>query len=108
MSMNKEDILALSRKENRDGDERQERLKLRSFAISAAVGALLCMILVLLEDVVFDRSAAPIWIIYSGMMFCKYIQDAVKLKDHLDTAVSVICGLWFTVQIVQYILENVG
>ena len=106
--MNKDDILKLSRKENRNGDERQERIQLRSYAVSAAVGALLCLILIIVEKQVFDRSTAVIWIIYSGMMFTKYILDAVRLKDRSDAFASVIWGLFLAVKSIAYILDNVG
>ena len=61
--MNKEDILKMSREENQNGDEREQKLKLRSYAISAAIGGLICMVLVIVERIIFDRSTTPIWII---------------------------------------------
>lgn len=106
--MNKDDILKKSREENQNGDEREEKIKLRSYATSAAIGALLCMIFVFIENIIFDRDAPLIWIIYCGIMFSKYIIDAVKLKKKSDIVLSIVWGLCFVIDIVVYILNNVG
>ena len=106
--MNKDEILKMSREENQNGDEREEKIKLRSYATSAAIGALLCMIFVFVEEIVFDRNAILIWIIYFGMMFSKGILDAIKLKKKFDIVLSILWGLCFIINIVIYILDNVG
>ena len=106
--MNKDDILQKSREENKNGDEREEKIKLRSYAISAAIGALLSMIFVFIENVILDRNTTLIWIIYCGMMFSKNILDAIKLKKKSDIVLSVLWGLCFVIYIVIYILNNIG
>ena len=106
--MNKDEILKMSREENQNGDEREEKIKLRTYATSAAIGALLCMIFVFIEEIVFDRNAILIWIIYFGMMFSKGILDAIKLKKKCDIVLSILWGLCFVINIVIYILDNVG
>lgn len=106
--MNKDDILKKSREENQNGDEREEKIRLRSYATSATIGALICMVFVILEGYVFDRSTTLIWIIYSGMMFSKNILDAVKLKKRMDIVLSVLWGIICVIDMVLYILDNVG
>ncbi len=106
--MNKEDILAKSRNENKNGDEREERIQLRSYAISQCIGGLICMLFVFVENWVFDRSAAMIWTIYSGMMFSKSILDAIKLKRRMDIALSIIWGLVLVLNAILYIMDNIG
>ena len=105
--MDKYDILRMSREENRNGDEREEKLQLRSYATSAAVGAFLCMIYVIVEELIFDRSAEPIWGIYSGMMFTKYLLDSIKLKKKSDIILSVVWGFCCLLNVANYILDNV-
>ena len=106
--MKREEILKMSREENQNGDEREQKIKLRSYAISAAVGALLCMVFVFVEEVLFDRDAVLIWAIYSGMMFTKVLLDSIKLRKRFDIALSVIWGLYFLIDIVIYILDIIG
>jgi hypothetical protein len=106
--MNKDDILKMSRKENKNGDEREEKIKLRSYAISAAIGALICMVLVFLEGYIFDRSTTVIWIIYCGIMLSKSILDAIQLKKRPEIAFSILWGFCFISNTVFYILDNIG
>ena len=109
--MNKDDILKKSREENQNGDEREKEIKLRSYATSAAIGALLCMVFVFVENIIFDRNSTLIWIIYCGMMFSKCVLDAIKLKKKSDIVLSILWGLCFIIfiiDIVIYILDNIG
>ena len=106
--MNKDDILKKCREENKNGDEREKEIKLRSYATSAAIGALLCMVFVFVENIIFDRSTTLIWIIYFGMMFSKSVLDSIKLKKKSDIVLSILWGLCFVIDIVIYILDNIG
>ncbi len=105
--MNKEDILAKSRNENKNGDERESDIRLRSYATSASVGALICGLFVVSESY-FDRSTSMIWTIYSGMMLSKSIIDAFMLKKRMDIGLSVMWGIVFVLHLVLYILDNIG
>ena len=106
--MNKADILKMSREENQNGDEREGKIKLHSYATSAAVGALICMVFILIEGLLFDRSTTVIWTIYCGMMFVKHMLDAIKLKKKKDIVFTVVWGLCCTVNLAAYIVENIG
>ena len=48
--MTKEEILAKSRKENKSGDEREQRVIAQGGSIAKAVGLALCMLIVFLTD----------------------------------------------------------
>ncbi len=106
--MNKEDILKLSRIENKNGDEREQKVKLRSYATSAFIGLFLCIIASFIEDIIFDRSAALLWIIYYGMQFSKSMFEAVKLKNKMDAVLSVVFGLGLVIESIHYVLDNIG
>ena len=103
--MNKEDILKRSREENANGDEREEKIKLRSYSISAIFGAFLCAIFSFIEKTVFDRDATLLLTICFGMAFCDSLFNAVKLKKVRNIIHCVIWGLCFGACIVRYILN---
>lgn len=105
--MNKDDILKKSREENKKGDEREEKIKLRSYATSAAIGALICMVFVILEEFAFNRSTTHIWIIYSGMMYSKHLLDAIKLKKKDDILLAVLWGASCLINCIIYVIDNV-
>lgn len=106
--MNKEDILKLSRIENKNGDEREQKVRLRSYATSAFIGLFLCIIASFIEDIIFDRSAALLWIIYYGMQFSKSMFETVKLKNKMDAVLSVVFGLGLVIESIHYVLDNIG
>lgn len=105
--MNKDDILAKSRQENKSGDERESKIKLRSDAISASIGAALCMIVGMIEMFVFDRKMTPMWIIYSGIYFSKKLMDAIKLKKRSVIIAAVFWGLLLACWVVLYVSDIV-
>ncbi len=105
--MNKDEILKKSREENQNGDEREEKIRLRSYATSTVIGALISMVFVILEGFVFDRSITHICIIYCGMMFSKHLIDAIKLKKKEDVLFSILWGVVFLIHSVLYVIDNV-
>ncbi|MBQ1977881.1 MAG: hypothetical protein II225_03955 [Ruminococcus sp.] len=106
--MNKEDVLQNNCEEDLGSDERETKLKLQSYSISTNIGALICLIYIILEEWVFDRDATIAWGIYTGMMFTKSLFDAIKLKKKSDIALAIIWGLCFTAHAVIYIMSNIG
>lgn len=106
--MNKEDILKLSRAENKNGDEREQKVRLRSYATSAFIGLFLCIIASFIEDIIFDRSAALVRIIYYGMQFSHSILNTVKLKNKMDATLSAVWGLGLVIEGINYVLDNIG
>lgn len=106
--MNKEEILAKSREENKNGDEREKKSRMSAAAISAGVGALLCMILVCIEELVFDRNAIPLWIVYYGIQFTSFLVEYIKTKKRSALAVWIILALCLLIETAIYILECMG
>ncbi len=106
--MNKDEILEKSRKENKNGDERDVRNKEKSYSISASVATLLCMIMVMIEEGVFNRSATAIWIIYAGVEFTTSLVGAILSKKKWLIGLSIFMGILLVFMVVLYILENSG
>lgn len=67
--MNKEDILARSKQENKNGDEKYLHNHRLSFAVGGSMAMLLAIVLSYTEKEVFGRSSTALWIVYSGTGF---------------------------------------
>ncbi len=107
--MNKEEILQRSRSENKQkGDERERKIRESSFKVCFLVGGILCIVLGAIENVVFGRSHATLWMIYHGMMFSKFLLDAIKIKGKTEIFGSIVFGIGFISYLGIYILENIG
>ena len=106
--MNKEEILEKSRNDNKSGDEREKKMRLTSLAIGSVAAVILCIILSIVEEFVFDRSSTVLWVISFGMLFFTHLTQAIKLKQKIHIFNTVVWGLWFLLKVVMYITENIG
>ena len=109
--MTKEEILALSRKENSDGDEREKHIILRSHSISTLTGFCLCFLVNALT-LFFDgpRIIFPVsWLILWGMLAsAMWIQSKGKTDRSkltvaiLFTVIALLHGISFLVQLINW------
>ena len=106
--MNREEILAKSRAENRNGDEHEKGIREHAQAVSAAVGGLICMLTVASENLLFDRSTTVIWLIYTGMMFAQSLTEATRARTRRYIGFSVIFGILFVLFVALYLAEGFG
>lgn len=104
--MNKEEMTVTNCEET-PCEKTEKTFAFSSYAFSAAIGALLCVLFVILEEFIFDRSATPIWIIYFGIMFSQSILDAIRKKAKIDILLSVLWGLALASDIAAYIVTNI-
>ena len=105
--MNRDDILAKSRKENSGGDEREAHVRMRAGNISYAVGGVLCVLIsfvvtVFLEGL--DLVSYVCWLIYCGMGATEYWIRAVQLKTKWEIIGAIISSLLF----IGYLLLTLG
>lgn len=103
--MDREKILETSRKENKQGDERDFEMRNKSYAISASVGLLLCMVIALVESIVFERTAASVWTIYLGMEFVAPLVGYITTKKKFLLFLSIFMGICFVLMAGTYIRE---
>lgn len=106
--MNKNEILEKSRAENKNGDEMEKKVRMKASAISATVGMSLCMILVIIEELVFDRSATALWIIYTGVQFTSSLLEYINTKKRTSLAFGILFGILVLLNIVVYIFKCIG
>ena len=106
--MNKDEILAKSRNENKNGDERDLKNREKSYSISAGVATLVCIIMATIEEMLFQRSAAGIWVIYAAIEFTTALSGAILSKKKWLVGLSVFMGIVLVAMVYFYIRENLG
>ena len=102
--MTKEEILARSRDENKNSDEREQQITNRARAISGAIGLPLCMLLNLINA--YNNGPAAVnsamWTVACGIYAPGYFISAAQLKRKSDW----ILGIAFTcigiLHLIQY------
>ena len=105
--MNKEQILAISRSENADLDERERNVYMRAGFFSRTVGAILCMILFVVEIVLNKSVNLSVWIIYLGMNLTTSLVQYVRLKRKLFLLSGVIRACLLAAFLVLYVVKAV-
>ncbi len=106
--MNKDEILAKSREENKNGDERELKSRDKSYSISAGIATLVCIVMATVEEVLFDRSALNIWIIYTAIEFTSALSGAILCKKKWLVGLSVLMGVLFVAMVLLYVKENIS
>ncbi len=108
--LTREEILASSRKENKNGDERDQNLYNKSMSIAYSIGILLIVIITLVNTIVLDKITAEMWIVYTGMSTVWPLYFGIKVRKHrpLFLACGIICGIACVFWIVYYVLELCG
>lgn len=106
--MNKNEVLAKSRNENKNGDERDLKNRDKSYAISAGIATPVCIIMATIEELLFQRSATDIWIIYVAIEFALALSGAILSKKKWLVGLSVFMGVVLVALIYFYVRENIG
>ena len=88
--MNKEEILAKSRAENKGSDEREKQVLIKAGQIAFTVGGVMCMLIVLFNSILemvdqggtrFDpKLNTMLWSIYLSMLGSLSLYKYIKLK----------------------------
>lgn len=80
--MNKEEVLSRSRKENKDGDEREMQIMANASKVGMAVGGILSVILAIVSSFSDEANLIGItaWAIYFSMIGSNDIYQYIKTK----------------------------
>lgn len=110
--MNKEEILAKSRRENATQDERELQIFYRAGSIAKAVGGLLCVWISYICTIMFDDLGiitSACWSIYMGMSAVEYWIYAARVKSKrmywVWASLFSIFFLLFTILFVQELIS---
>ena len=91
----REQIFAISRKENKKGDEREVQENLKGMGFAYSVGILICGIVYLVDVLTGRETPFELMMAYTGMTAVWAIYYAVKTSKH--RALFVACGVLSTV-----------
>jgi hypothetical protein len=110
--MNKDEILAKSRKENESGDEMAKQAQLRAASISRAVGFFLCVLGALLDSLLLENGLVGLtcWMVYWGMQAVEgwVLMICTKSKNGWRTAtVKTLLFVLFAVALIVRMLDFV-
>ncbi len=108
--LSREEILAISRKENKNGDERDVQVYRQGMQIACSVAIILVGIITLVRVIMGDNIPTELWIVYMGMMATWTIYYAVKSGKNkvLFICCGVLCSVCFVTFTTLWILGLCG
>lgn len=106
--MNREEILAKSRKENQEGDEYELAAYNQGWQYAAKIGILVCAILFTLETFWGDGNASGYWAVYCAIYGSCHFVVYRKTRKKSCLTFSLIFLLCMTVFLVLYLARLVG
>lgn len=105
--MEKEEILAKSRKENKNKDIAELEVVNRSGRIAAIVGAVLCCVISFLDWHFTKTINCACWAVDFGMLTAMFVAKYVKLKKKHELIVAIVYFLIFAFFCYGYIFNLV-
>ncbi|MBQ8170906.1 MAG: hypothetical protein IJZ95_02825 [Oscillospiraceae bacterium] len=87
--MNKEEILAMSRQENKNQDLYELQISEKSATVGALTGVIICTILFVFEIFVCGNTNFSLWGIMTGINAGVGIYKGIKLRKHSTLAMGI-------------------
>lgn len=105
----REDILAASRNENKNGDEREKQIYKSAIQVAYSIGFILTCVIMLVSSVM-GRLSAELMIVYTGMAGTMGLYCGIKFtkRKPLFLACGAVCILACATFIVYWILQLCG
>lgn len=103
--MEKEDILALSRKENKSRDLPELETAAQAGCMAAHVGAGVCCVVSVLFVWATNALLFSPWIIYFSILGTQYLVRFMKANRKTDLTVAILCFSMFILCFVFFILR---
>lgn len=103
--MNKEEILAKSRKENKNQDIYEYDVLKSAGSIATRIGLILCCLIAVLEVIFTGKVSFGSWFIFFGMLSTLFLVKFIKLHRRHELLVTVfyfaLCIMFFILFIIQ-------
>ncbi len=103
--MNKEDILAASRKENQNTDLAEMELLKYAGNLAGRVGAAVCFLLSVIARLLTGEYILSPWIIYFSIVSAHWLARSIKTRKLSDLAVGLLFLFIFAVLFILFITE---
>lgn len=103
--MKKEDILAASRKENKNQDLYEVEVLLKAGRIAYIAGCCLCMLICILQYIFSKTINWGCWVVNFGILGTVFLVKSVKLKSRHEIILTVVYYLICAFFIVGFVMS---
>ena len=106
--MDKEEILAKSRKENKDRDFVDMEAQAKAYSIAIHVGGFMCGVLAVLHVIFTETLDYGIWTVYFCVLAATMIVKFAKLRKRHELVIGLLYGACCVVFFVFYLRDALG
>ncbi len=103
--MNKEEILELSRQENREQDLYELEVTKKANGVGSIVSVIVCTILYAAEIMLCGNQNFGLWSIIAAFLSSTFLYSGIKTKKNSKTAVGALWAVIFVISIVTAIVD---
>ncbi len=110
VQLSREEILAISRNENKNGDEREKNLYGKGLQIAYSIGVILIGVISLVNSIVVGKTPVELWIVYMGITAVWALYYGIKVGKHrpLYLTCGILCSIVCVLFTVYWILGLCG
>ena len=108
--LSREEILAISREENKNGDERDAQIYKRAMQLAFCIGVIVLGIIGIVSVIVIGETPIELYIVYMAMAAMMGLYCGIKSSKHraLFLAAGIVCTVAFVIMTVLWILKLCG
>ncbi|WP_350453818.1 DUF6442 family protein [Slackia heliotrinireducens] len=106
--MDKEQILEMSRQENRNRDEMEQATFHKAGQRAVAVGGLVCAVIIVLEWLLANRVSLSIWAVYLSMTGTMLLTKYLSLKKPHELVFGIVQLALAAVFLVLHAMQMAG
>lgn len=106
--MNKEEILAKSRKENKNQDIVEYEVLKSAGSIATRIGLLLCCLIAVMEVIFTGKVSFGSWFIFFGMLSTQFLVKFIKLHRRHELLVAVLYLVLCIMFFILFVIQNMG
>ena len=106
--MDKDEILARSRKENKDMDFVEAEVRAKANGVALNVGIMVCGLLSILRIIFLDTLDYSAWTVYFSALTATMIYKYVKLRKRHELVIGLFYGVCFVMFFILYLKNVLG
>ncbi len=106
--MNKEEILAKSRKELKNADLAEQEAMIQSWNTAGRIGAVVCCLISAYNGFLFNNTSFSLWTVYFSMIGAKTLFNYKILRKKSDLVLGIVYAVLFVLFFAAHILKSVG
>ncbi len=106
--MDKDEILARSRKELKNADLAEQEAVLQSWNVAGRIGAVICCLITAFNGFLYNNGSFSLWTVYFSMLSAKTLYTYKLLRKRSDLLLGLLYVILFAAFLTAHIVKSIG